>query len=311
MKIRILIADDEPDIRDILKILLTKEDFEVIETCDGQEALEQIHKKNPDMIILDRSMPKMNGRDLCQLIKKDLLLRHVPIILLTGKGDIDDKVSGLQAGADDYIVKPFEPKELIARIKMVIRRMQCDLEANPLTRLPGNISIMTELKNRIDNKKPFAVCYLDLDKFKSYNDKYGFEHGDEVIKQTARIIIKAVDEKGNPDDFVGHIGGDDYVAVTTTDKMIAVCEAVIKEFESYAPNFYNEEDKKNGYIMAKDRQGVMQKIPLISISIGVVTNEYHNITHVAQIGEIGAELKSAAKKLERSNYIIDQRRDTP
>jgi diguanylate cyclase (GGDEF)-like protein len=253
----------------------------------------------------------MNGRDLCQLIKKDLLLRHVPIILLTGKGDIDDKVSGLQAGADDYIVKPFEPKELIARIKMVIRRMQCDLEANPLTRLPGNISIMTELKNRIDNKKPFAVCYLDLDKFKSYNDKYGFEHGDEVIKQTARIIIKAVDEKGNPDDFVGHIGGDDYVAVTTTDKMIAVCEAVIKEFESYAPNFYNEEDKKNGYIMAKDRQGVMQKIPLISISIGVVTNEYHNITHVAQIGEIGAELKSAAKKLERSNYIIDQRRDTP
>jgi len=306
---KILIADDEPDIRDILKILLTKEGFEVIETCDGKEALVEIHSKNPDLILLDYSMPKMNGRDLCTLIKKDLLLRHLPVILLTGKGDIDDKVGGLQAGADDYIVKPFEPKELIARIKMVIRRMQLDLEANPLTRLPGNISIMTELKNRVDKGRPYAVCYFDLDKFKSYNDKYGFEHGDIVIKQTARIIIKAIEENGNPDDFIGHIGGDDFVAVTTTDKMDAVCQAAINEFEKTAPSFYNDEDRANNFIMARDRQGIIQKIPLISISIGVVTNEYHQITHVAQIAEIGAELKCAAKKLERSNYIVDKRHE--
>lgn len=308
MKTKILIADDEPDIRDILKILLTNEGFEVIETTDGKEALVQVQEKSPDLVILDYVMPKINGKDLCQLLKKDILLRHLPVILLTGKGDIDDKVMGLEAGADDYITKPFDPKELMARIKMVLKRAQRDLDANPLTRLPGNISIMAELKICIEKNAPFAVCYLDLDKFKGYNDKYGFEHGDKVIKETARIIINVVDNNGGASDFIGHIGGDDFVIITTPEKVDSICQAVIKDFENRVPDFYNEDDRARGYIMATDRQGNLQKIPLLSISIGVVTNESRDITHVAQIGEIGAELKSAAKKLDRSNYIKDQRK---
>ena len=308
MAIKILIVDDDPDIRDVLKLTLSEEDYEILEACDGEEALKLVHTNQPDLILLDYQIPKVDGREVCRRIKKDLLLRHLPIIMVTGKGDINDKLGGIDAGADDYVVKPFEPKELMARIRMILRHTERDLEANPLTRLPGNVSILKELSRRLETKSLFAVCYLDLDKFKSYNDKYGFEHGDEVIRETARLLIRVTKEFGNPDDFVGHIGGDDFVIVTTLDKTDLLCQKVILNFENLVPSFYNEKDRKNGYIFAFDRNGKEQRIPLISISIGVVTNEFRKITHVAQIGEIGAELKSYAKSLERSNYVKDQRK---
>lgn len=309
MPVRILIADDDPDIRDVLKLTLSEENYEVIEARDGEEALGIITTKPLDLVLLDYQMPKMDGREVCAKIKKDLLLRHVPIIMVTGRGDIRDKVGGIDAGADDYVVKPFEPQELMARIRMILRRTERDLEANPLTRLPGNVSILNDLTRRLESKLKFAVCYVDLDKFKSYNDTYGFKHGDEVIKETARILIRTAQQFGNPDDFIGHIGGDDYVLVTTMPMVDNICKSIIDEFEKTVPSFYNETDRKNGYIMGKDRKGEKQKIPLLSVSIGVVSNEYRSIEHVAQIGEIGAELKSHAKRLERSNYLVDKRSD--
>lgn len=310
-KPRILIVDDEADIRDILKLTLTEENYEVIEATDGKEALKIIREKAPDLIILDYKIPYVDGGEVCRRIKKDILLRHLPIIMLTGKGDIVDKIEGIDAGSDDYIVKPFEPKELLARIKMILRRTERDLEANPLTRLPGNISITNELQLRIDKKMLFAVGYLDLDRFKSYNDKYGFEHGDEVIRETARIIIRSVNKCGNSsDDFTGHIGGDDFVFITTPERIDKICQKIIDEFEKIVYKFYSPEDAKKGYILAHDRQGQLQKISLLSVSIGVVTNSTRKITHVAQVGEIGAELKEAAKKLQHSNYIKDKRKST-
>lgn len=308
MAIKILIVDDDPDIRDVLKLTLSEENYEVLEAVDGEEALRAILTKSPDLVLLDYKIPKIDGRQVCRQVKKDLLLQHLPIIMVTGKGDTDDKVGGIDAGADDYIVKPFEPKELLARIRMIVRRTERDLEANPLTRLPGNVSILKELDQRINSKTLFAVCYLDLDKFKAYNDKYGFEHGDEVIRETARILIRTTQSYGNPDDFIGHIGGDDFVVVTTPNKSDNLCKKIIADFEKQAPSFYNEEDRKKGYIITRNRQNQEQKIPLLSISIGVVTNEFRKIEHVAQIGEIGAELKARAKLLERSNYIKDKRK---
>jgi len=304
------VVDDDPDIRDILKLTLSEENYEVLEAGDGEEALKIITAKAPHLVLLDYKIPKVDGREVCRRIKKDLLLRHLPIIMVTAKGDIEDKVGGIDAGADDYVVKPFEPKELLARIRMILRRTERDLEANPLTRLPGNVSILNELVRRLESKFLFAVCYLDLDKFKSYNDKYGFEHGDEVIRESARILIRATQQFGNPDDFIGHIGGDDFVIVTTPKIVDSICKEIINDFEKTAPSFYNETDRKNGYIIAFDRKGKEQKIPLLSISIGVVTNEFRKIEHVAQIGEIGAELKGYAKHLERSSYIKDKRTET-
>jgi len=307
-KPRILLVDDDPDILDVLEIALSEENYEILKARDGEEALRIIKSKPLNLVLVDYAMPKMNGRQVCIEVKKDVLLRYLPIIMVTGKGDIEDKVGGIEAGADDYIVKPFEPKELLARIKMVLRRSEMDLEANPLTRLPGNVSIINEFARKIESKTLFAVCYADLDKFKAYNDKYGFEHGDEVIRETARILIQATQQSGNPGDFIGHIGGDDFVVITDPQAADKICEKIIAEFDKKVPSFYKEADRKNGYIIALDRQGKEQKMPLLSISIGVVTNEFRNIEHVAQIGEIGAELKSYAKHLERSNFIRDQRK---
>ncbi len=307
MALKILVADDDPDIRDILKFILTEANYTALEAGDGQEALKIINSKPLDLVLLDYKMPKLDGRQVIREVKRDLLLRHLPIIMLTGKGDLEDKVGGLDAGADDYITKPFEPKELLARIRMVLKRAERDLEANPLTRLPGNVSILDEFSRRLENKSLFAVAYLDLDKFKSYNDKYGFESGDEVIRETGRILIKAVHEKGNPDDFIGHIGGDDFVIITTPQKVDNLCKQIIDEFKETSPSFYNEEDRQRGYIIARDRKGNEENVSLLSISIGVVSNTSRKITHVAEIAEIGAELKGYAKSLEGNNYVKDKR----
>lgn len=307
-KPRVLMADDDPDILDVLEITLSEENFEIFKAGDGEEALKIIRSKPLDLILLDYNMPKMNGRQVCAEVKKDILLQHIPVIMVTGKGELDDRVGGIDAGADDYVVKPFEPKELLARIRMVLRRTQRDLEANPLTRLPGNIPILNELSKRIENKALFAVCYMDLDKFKAYNDTYGFEHGDDVIRETARILIRTTRECGNPGDFIGHIGGDDFVIVTTPEMTDKICEKIIEDFDKVSPSFYNETDRKNGYIVASDRQGNQQKISLLSISIGVVSNETRKIEHVAQVGEIGAELKKYAKSVGKSNYVKDKRK---
>ncbi|MBL7081479.1 MAG: response regulator [Candidatus Omnitrophica bacterium] len=304
---RILIVDDEPDIRDILKIICEQAGYTTLEAGDGEEALKIISNHPVDLVLLDYKIPKLDGPGVIKCIKRDLLLQHLPIIMVTGKGEIDDRISGMDSGADDYVVKPFDPQELQARIRMALRRTQRDLEANPLTKLPGNISILNELNNRLEAAGKFAVAYLDLDKFKSFNDLYGFEQGDEVIRLTARILIKAVKNCGNRDDFIGHIGGDDFVLISTPDKIDKIAQKVISQFDAASPNFYHEDDRTRGYIIAKNRKNHEEKVPLLSISVAVVTNEPRQISHVAEISQIGAELKQYAKSLAGSNYVKDKR----
>lgn len=306
-KEKIVIVDDDPDIRDVLSLTLS-EHYEVFQAENGQEGLAVVRAKSPNLIICDYKMPVMDGRQFCQTLKKDILMQHIPIIMLTGKGEVKDKVGGIDAGADDYIVKPFEPEELLARIKMIVRRTERSLDANPLTHLPGNVSIMDEIQYRIDSGKIFAVGYTDLDKFKSYNDKYGFERGDEVIRETARVLIKSVGEKGGADAFVGHIGGDDFVFICDNDKADDTSKKIIEEFDKMVSNLYTEEDKKRGFIFSKDRQGNEVRVGFLSISICIVSNAIQKITHIAQVGEIGAELKKYAKSLEGSVFVRDKRK---
>ncbi|MCA9398296.1 MAG: response regulator transcription factor [Candidatus Omnitrophica bacterium] len=305
-KPKILTIDDDPDILDVLDLTLS-EHYEVFQAADGKQGLEAIHQKMPDLIICDNMMPVMNGRDFCKKIKSDVLLQHIPVIMLTGKGEVKDRIGGIEAGVDDYMVKPFAPDELLARIKMILRRTESSLDANALTHLPGNTSIMDELQVRIDKGGPFAVGYADLDKFKVYNDKYGFQKGDAVIRELARLLILHVREIGGSDSFIGHIGGDDFVFIADDDKIDIICKKIVEEFDTKVPSFYNDEDNKKGFIVGKDRQGNEQKFGLLSVSIGIVSNANSKITHVAQVAEIGAELKKYAKSFENSNYVRDQR----
>jgi len=305
---RILIVDDDEDILDVLSLAIS-EHYDVVKAHNGQEALTIIQSKAPNLIVSDYMMPIMDGRKLCETLKKDILLQHIPIIMLTGKGEIKDKVDGIASGADDYLVKPFEPEELLARIRMILRRTERSLDANPLTHLPGNVSIMEEFQKRIDSQKDFAVGYVDINKFKSYNDKYGFERGDDVIRETAKILICCVKEFGSPGSFIGHIGGDDFVFVTSEEAIEKVCQKVIEAFDALSPSFYSEEDRKTGYIITRDRQGHEEKFAILSIAIGIVSTHVHKITHIAQIGEIGAELKKYAKSLSGSTYVQDKRKN--
>lgn len=304
---KILTIDDDSDILDVLAITLS-DSYDVIAANNGKEGLELVHSKNPDLIITDYNMPVMTGPEFCKELRKDILFRHIPVIMLTGKGEVKDMIFGIESGADDYLVKPFEPDTLLARIRMILRRTIMSLDANPLTRLPGNTSIMEELQNRIALDKPFAVGYADLDKFKIYNDKYGFEKGDEVIRTTARIIVENTNRVAGKDAFIGHIGGDDFVFVCADDIADQISQAIIDEFDKSAPQFYNDADRAAGYIIGKDRQGNETKAGLMSLSIGIVSSVTQRITHVAQVGEIGAELKKFAKNVEKSNYVRDQRK---
>ena len=303
----ILIADDDPDLRDILRSILEGAGFVVVESEDGEHALNTIRTQPLDLVILDYMMPGLTGPQICERLKQDVLLRHIPVMMLTGKSETQDKVSGINAGADDYLVKPFEPQELLARVNMVLRRTARDLEANPLTKLPGNISIQRELERRLAAGGPLAVCYIDLDRFKAFNDHYGFKRGDEVIQRTATVLLEVSRADGSPQDFVGHIGGDDFIVITTAGAAERLCEAIIQTFDAMVPQLYDEEDRARGYLLHADRKGQAVRIPLLSISIALVTNDVQPLTHPGQIAKIGAELKAYAKQFDRSLYVKERR----
>ena len=306
-KEKILIIDDDPDILDVLDLTLS-ENYTVISAKNGKEGLELVKTKGPDLVITDYNMPVMGGPEFCRNLRKDILLSHLPVIMLTGRGETKDMVAGIESGADDYLIKPFEPETLLARIRMILKRTIRSLDANPLTHLAGNTSIMDELQNCIDSGKIFAVGYVDLDKFKIYNDKYGFERGDEVIRETARVLIEATQTVCGPEAFVGHIGGDDFLYVCDDNKADAVAKEIVEDFDKASPGFYSEEDRRAGFIMGKDRQGQTIKTGFVSVSIGIVSNVTQKITHVAQVGEIGAELKKFAKSVDKSTFVRDQRK---
>lgn len=305
-KLKIVTVDDNPDILDVLEATL-EDDFIVIKAETGQEGIDKIKSEKPDIVILDYMLPDTIGIEVCKKIRQDPLLIHLPILMLTGKGEVEDKVEGLNAGVDDYMVKPFSPTELLARVQMLLRRSSVNLDANPLTRLPGNVSINSDLEKKIQNKEPFSVLYIDLDHFKALNDAYGFERGDDVIKECSRVIINSVQEVGNINDFIGHIGGDDFVVITSNEAAEELAQCIINNFDKKSPTFYEEEDRKKGYIETKDRSGITKKFSLVTVSIGIINSYGDNFRHIAEIGAIGADLKKAAKQNEKSSFVTDRR----
>jgi diguanylate cyclase (GGDEF)-like protein len=304
---KLLLIDDEAQFRFMTKMGLESNGFTVLEAADGNEGLKILAAEKPDLVLLDLNMPEPDGHKVCDIIKSDESLKHIPVIILTTSEDLSDKLNRLEGGADDYITKSADPKERAARIRTVIRRNLQNLDSNPLTHLPGNNKIQEMINRKMQSGEFFAVAYTDLDNFKAYNDKYGFKKGDDVILFTASIINKAVKTCGRPKDFVGHIGGDDFVVVSTPDLIQKIGNEIIRLLDSGIRRYYNKADREQGFIVTKDRLGVAQKFPLISISIAVVNNLRHTFTNIGEIVKIVTELKKFAKQKEGSFLAIDKR----
>jgi PleD family two-component response regulator len=304
-KKKILVIDDDDVARRLLsEILLSNHRYEVIIGEDGEDGIKLAARELPDLILLDIMMPQIDGYEVCKILRENIATRYIPIIILSVKDEIASQVYGLELGADDFITKPFHQTELLARVEALIRRHELSLDANPLTRLPGNISIERELTKRLSDKSKFAVGYADLDNFKAFNDQYGFTIGDRVIFETGRIISQSVGKS----DFVGHIGGDDFVFITIPERIDPICQAIISTFDREIPHYYDEESRTKGYIASETRNGAIQRFPIMTISIAVVTNLERDFTHFAEIGAIGADLKKYLKTLNGSNYLVDRRK---
>lgn len=219
------------------------------------------------------------------------------------EGNFDTR---LEVRGDDEIS---ELKRAFEMMGVRLKRMEeMYLDASPLTRLPGGIAIEREIHRRLDGSAPLAVCVMDLDNFKAFNDRYGYARGNEVIKEAARIIEEASRTRGAPDDFVGHVGGDDFVVVTVPDRIPALCGWIVDGFDGRIASFYSDQDRANGYIWGMTRQGIEMKFPLMTISIAVVTNTHRSFTSPLEVSEVAAELKDHAKTFNRSLFIVDKRR---
>jgi diguanylate cyclase (GGDEF)-like protein len=304
----ILILVEDVKTRGFLCDLLKGEGYDTSTAETQAEAFEILQHKKFNLVVLDFESPRIKGIEFCKSIRKNFRFHHLNLILLMDSNDPLNKIKGIYSGADDYIDRPIEAAEFLARVKSSLMRMGRDLDANPLTKLPGNVALLRELEERVKSSLPLAVGYADLGKFKEFNDRYGFEKGDEVILHVSAIANKLLEQFGNVSDFLGHVGGDDFIFITTPDCVEDICKKIISEFDQSIASFYEEEDRKRGYIVTKNRTGQLCKIPIMNLVIGVATNEYIQFSHIAEIIQVITELKNYAKTLEKSIYVKDRRR---
>lgn len=303
---KILLADDSHAIRFLVSEILTNAGFTVIEAEDGQEAIDKTYKENPDLLILDYEMPHKTGFDVVREVRSRTGYLHTPIIIFTAVSDKSTKLEGLGLDIDDYLTKPADEDEIVARVKLLLKRNKQKMDCNPLTRLPGNPSIQARVEQEIASGRTFAVLYCDLNNFKSFNDKYGFEAGDRVLKTESQIIVSAAMQ--DPASFVGHIGGDDFIVVCSFDKADAIAREITTKTDAVASSFYNEEDRTNGYMISTNRKGETEKFNFLSIGIGIVHNTKKPLTSFAMVSNIGSELKCLAKKHENGSFYVMDRR---
>ncbi|MEW5767656.1 MAG: response regulator [bacterium] len=307
---RILIVEDDEDVIEFVSDLVQAVDFEVFVAKNGPECLKLAKELLPTLILLDIRIPLMDGFEICPKLRDNFSTSHIPIVVLSGVcKDIEDKVKGLDLGADDYITKPFDGKELIARIKAILRRTHLERGCNPLTELPGNIAIEQQIKSRLNLNETFTVLYSDLDNFKPFNDYYGYNKGDQVIKSLSRIFIEAVENLGNSNDFVGHIGGDDFILITTPDKSKPIADRVIDRLASLSEGLFDKEALKRGYFEITDRRGEVSRFPAtIGITIAAVTSAPDNqLRSHLKISDSLAEVKHYGKNQPGSVFVVDRR----
>lgn len=270
-------------------------------------SVDSIIRKNPAIIIIDiASKEKLN--EISLLLKNDLSTAYIPVITFFNKSDLTVGIIDLLHGVDDYLLRPIDTAELSLRLELAIKRSKHSFYANPLTGLPGGIVIEETLKRRLEEGEPFVVGHVDIDNFKSFNDKYGYLKGDRVIMQTAYMLNMAIKTWGDKSDFLGHIGGDDYVVTTTPEKYNELFRNFICMFDTIIPFHYSISDRENGFIKIKDRMKILREIPLMSVTVAMVMkNSSYELNSLIEINDRIAEVKQYLKKIPGSKYMADRR----
>jgi len=306
-KTRILIAEDEPNLREVLHMQLELAGFEVVEADDGGMAIELAQQVRPDVILLDVMMPRVDGYEALRRLRASYATRFIPIIMLTAKDTKEDVLTGFQGGANDYLTKPYDRGELLLRINNQLGWSRQQREANPLTGLPGNLSINRETERRLASGEPFALLQVDIDFFKAYNDHYGYPRGDEAIRTVSRILVESASRHGD-ENFVGHIGGDDYVVLASAERAEALGQEIIDAFNRTAPALYDPEDRERGYVEVMNRRHLPERFPLMSLTIALVRTDRAQVSHLAQLTDIAQELKAHGKGIPGSVLVGERRR---
>ena len=289
----ILIAEDDDALREMVAATLRAAGYDVRLARDGAEALREVKSAAPDLLLLDYHMGTPNGLEVCRRVKNDPRLSHLPVLILTAQGGIEDRLQGFDAGADDYLPKPFDPRELLARIAALLRLARRGLERNPTTRLPGGESLHEEVRQWRARGEPFAIAYFDLDHFKPFGDRFGFAVADSVIQEVGKILRDVGEQPGV---FVGHVGGDDFVLLAPAEEARGLAERVREEFRARLPRLVPEEVVRAGSYRAADRDGGMREFPLTTLSAAIVRVDPARWVSLDRLGEVVAETKLAAKR---------------
>lgn len=306
----VLVAEDEPHLREVLRFQLEAAGFTVVAAADGAEAVDLAVARAPDVCLLDVMMPRMSGFEACERLRSTFATRHIPIIMLTAKSEVDDRVEGLRGGANDYLTKPWDQRELIQRIRNLLEWSRQQRAASPLTGLPGNLSINEEIRRRIEADSPFAMLQIDIDHFKAFNDHYGYARGDHAIQHLAHILNEVSARRGGARNFIGHIGGDDFVVLTSAGGARAFGEEILAEFDRSVPELYDPDDRERGYVEVPNRRHVPERFPLMSLTIALVSTDRIPVSHLAQLIDVAQELKSHGKGITGSVLIGERRRPT-
>ena len=275
-----------------------------------EDAHALINRSFPACLVLDASEDSAATLSVCRTLKGDAFTAIVPVAILVPGPGKELAADALAAGADEVVTDQVSPREKLLRLELVLRRAARDVSVHPTTRLPGTVQIERDLMERMQTGTRFAVCYADLDHFKEFNDRYGYNSGDKVILLVSRILRDLVRGLA-PGGFVGHIGGDDFIFNVPLEFLEKSCDEIIQLFDELIPYQYTAEDRRAGYFLGKDRRGSVHRIPLMTLSIGVVTNQFQPFHHSAQISELAAEMKSYAKTLPGSVYVVDRRHGAP
>jgi diguanylate cyclase (GGDEF)-like protein len=307
MKSRVLVADDDPSTRTLIDMALQEAGYDCVLAADGRVALEQARATRPDLVVLDIGMPFMTGDEVHRELRRDPRTRYIPVVFVTAKGTTAEMAARLRNGADDYVAKPFDVEELVARIASALRRGAELRSLNPLSGLPGNLTIAHEIDTLLAHNVDAACLYVDIDHFKDFNDHHGFARGDRVIAHLAELLSQTVGEVD--DTFIGHVGGDDFVALAPGARAEELAKEIIARFDKSIPALYDAEDRARGWVEAPDRRGHTRRVPFVTVSIGIVPLISERFASATEVARAAAEMKEVAKRRSGSGYAIDRRRD--